>query len=83
MSIKIDDEICTGCGSCVASCPFGGIEIVNDVTFSEEAFQKCIHVSRSMTNIELTNYQPYMDEYIAALFLPHTDRRLFPSVTNW
>ena len=50
---------------------------------SEEAFQKCIHVSRSMTNIELTNYQPYMDEYIAALFLPHTDRRLFPSVTNW
>jgi uncharacterized 2Fe-2S/4Fe-4S cluster protein (DUF4445 family) len=47
---------------------------------SEEAFEKCLHVSRSMTNIELSNYPPYMDEYIAALFLPHTDRRLFPSV---
>jgi uncharacterized 2Fe-2S/4Fe-4S cluster protein (DUF4445 family) len=48
---------------------------------SEEALEKCINISRSMTNIELSNYQPYMDEYIAALFLPHTDRRLFPSVT--
>ncbi|MEJ2726571.1 MAG: ASKHA domain-containing protein [Deltaproteobacteria bacterium] len=48
---------------------------------SEEAFEKCINVSRSMTNIELSNYQPYMDEYIASLFLPHTDRKLFPSVS--
>jgi uncharacterized 2Fe-2S/4Fe-4S cluster protein (DUF4445 family) len=48
---------------------------------SEQAFEKCINVSRSMTNIELSNYQPYMDEYIASLFLPHTDRKLFPSVT--
>ena len=47
---------------------------------SEAAFDKCLGISRSMTNIELTNYQPYMDEYIAALFLPHTDRKLFPSV---
>ncbi|MBW1722205.1 MAG: DUF4445 domain-containing protein [Deltaproteobacteria bacterium] len=47
---------------------------------SEAAFERCLEVSRSMTNIELSNYQPYMDEYIAALFLPHTDRRLFPSV---
>ncbi|MFZ7111200.1 MAG: ASKHA domain-containing protein [Desulfatiglandales bacterium] len=47
---------------------------------SEAAFEKCLSISRSMTNVELSNYQPYMDEYIAALFLPHTDRRLFPSV---
>ena len=47
---------------------------------SEAAFEKCLGISKSMTNIELTNYQPYMDEYIAALFLPHTDRKLFPSV---
>jgi uncharacterized 2Fe-2S/4Fe-4S cluster protein (DUF4445 family) len=49
---------------------------------SEEAFERCLHVSRSMTNIELSNYPPYMDEYIAALFLPHTDRKLFPSVKD-
>ena len=46
----------------------------------EEAFEKCGVVSKSMTNIELSNYQPYTDEYIASLFLPHTNRKLFPSV---
>jgi len=46
----------------------------------EEAYVKCLNVSKSMTNIELSNYQPYMDEYVASLFLPHTDRKLFPSV---
>ncbi|MFW9781261.1 MAG: 4Fe-4S binding protein, partial [Candidatus Heimdallarchaeota archaeon] len=25
MSIFIDDELCTGCGNCVDSCPFVGI----------------------------------------------------------
>ncbi|MBY8988156.1 MAG: electron transfer flavoprotein subunit alpha [Candidatus Lokiarchaeota archaeon] len=30
MSIIIDDELCTGCGNCVDSCPFGAIELDND-----------------------------------------------------
>ncbi len=47
---------------------------------SQSSLEKCLNISRSMTNIELSNYQPFMDEFIAALFLPHTDRRLFPSV---
>jgi uncharacterized 2Fe-2S/4Fe-4S cluster protein (DUF4445 family) len=47
---------------------------------SEAALEKCLNISRSMTNIELSNYQPFMDEFVAALFLPHTDRKLFPSV---
>ncbi len=46
----------------------------------EEAFEKCRAVAKSMTNIELSNYQPYMDQYVASLFLPHTERKLFPSV---
>jgi uncharacterized 2Fe-2S/4Fe-4S cluster protein (DUF4445 family) len=46
----------------------------------EEVFKKSLAVSRSMTNIELSNYQPYMDEYVASLFLPHTNRKLFPTV---
>ncbi len=29
MSIIIDDELCTGCESCLASCPYGGIEVVD------------------------------------------------------
>jgi len=48
---------------------------------SESAMETCINVSRSMTNIELSTYQPFTDEYIAALFLPHTNRKLFPTVS--
>jgi uncharacterized 2Fe-2S/4Fe-4S cluster protein (DUF4445 family) len=47
---------------------------------SEEAFEKCLTISKSMTNVELSTYQPFMDEFVAALFLPHTDRKLFPSI---
>jgi len=47
---------------------------------STPAFEKAIDISKKMTNIELSNYPPFMDEFIAALFLPHTDRNLFPSV---
>ena len=49
--------------------------------FSEEAFENCLNISRSMTNIELSTHQPFTDEYIAALFLPHTNGKLFPSVS--
>ncbi len=37
-------------------------------------------VVNMMTHIELSNYPNYMDYYMAALFLPHTDENLFPSV---
>lgn len=47
---------------------------------SEGALEKCLNISRSMTNIELSIHPPFMDEYVAALFLPHTDRKLFPTV---
>lgn len=47
---------------------------------SSHAFERTIQIAKSTTNIELSTYQPFMDEYVAALFLPHTDKRLFPSV---
>jgi electron transfer flavoprotein alpha subunit/NAD-dependent dihydropyrimidine dehydrogenase PreA subunit len=31
LSIKINSELCTGCASCVASCPYGGIEVIENV----------------------------------------------------
>ncbi|HEX9896759.1 MAG TPA: ASKHA domain-containing protein [Dehalococcoidales bacterium] len=43
-------------------------------------FEKTLEIGRRMTNIELSNYTPFMNEFIAALFLPHTDIKLFPSV---
>jgi len=47
---------------------------------SEAALEKCLNISRSMTNIELSIYQPFMNEYVAVLFLPHTHGKLFPFV---
>jgi uncharacterized 2Fe-2S/4Fe-4S cluster protein (DUF4445 family) len=44
------------------------------------AFEKSLKIARRMTNIELSNYVPFMHEFVAALFLPHTDAKLFPSV---
>lgn len=39
-------------------------------------------LARKMTYIDLSSDPTYMDQYIAALFLPHTDMRLFPSVES-
>ena len=47
---------------------------------SAATFEKAVGISRKMTNIELSAYPPFMNEFIAALFLPHTDLRLFPNV---
>jgi uncharacterized 2Fe-2S/4Fe-4S cluster protein (DUF4445 family) len=44
------------------------------------AFDNSLKIARRMTNVELSNYAPFMNEFIAALFLPHTDAGLFPSV---
>ena len=50
---------------------------------SMTAFEHTADIANMMTNIELSTYLPYMDEYIASLFLPHTDKKLFPSVDYW
>jgi uncharacterized 2Fe-2S/4Fe-4S cluster protein (DUF4445 family) len=47
---------------------------------STDAFNASLEIARRMTNVELSNYAPFMNEFIAALFLPHTDSKLFPSV---
>ena len=44
------------------------------------AFEDSLKIARRMTNVELSNYTPFMNEFIAALFLPHTNAKLFPSV---
>ena len=35
---------------------------------------------RGMTYLELSTHAGFMDNYVSALFLPHTDQHAFPSV---
>lgn len=44
---------------------------------SDEATDKVFDIGRNMTYIELSTEPGYMDEFLAACFLPHTDQRLF------
>lgn len=48
---------------------------------SYHVFEKAIGISQSITNIELSKFSLFADEYMASLYVPHIDReRLFPSV---
>ncbi len=45
-------------------------------------FAKTADIARSMTNIELSENAQFMNEFMAAMFLPHTDDRAFPEVID-
>ncbi|AWI07076.1 corrinoid activation/regeneration protein AcsV [Clostridium drakei] len=47
---------------------------------SEDARHKLEEVSNSMTYVELSVEPSYMDEFVSACFLPHTDIEKFPTV---
>ena len=46
---------------------------------SDMANEKCAEIMANMTYLELSTYPGYMDSFVAACFIPHTDRNLFPS----
>ena len=49
------------------------------LVMSDQAIAKCAEVAANMTYLELSTYPGYMDSFVAACFIPHTDRNLFPS----
>lgn len=50
------------------------------VCISQAYKEKQNKIANRMTYIDLSNEPGYMDQYTAALFLPHTNLDLFPSV---
>ena len=46
---------------------------------SDEANAKCTELGANMTYLELSTYPGYMDSFVAACFIPHTDSKLFPN----
>ena len=49
------------------------------MVISDEANAKCVELGANMTYLELSTYPGYMDSFVAACFIPHTDARLFPN----
>lgn len=47
---------------------------------SKEAEEKVYELAKNMTYLELSTNPGYMDEFVAACFLPHTNASLFPNV---
>jgi uncharacterized 2Fe-2S/4Fe-4S cluster protein (DUF4445 family) len=44
---------------------------------SRKAAEMVTEIGQSMTYLELSSHPAYMDEFVAACFLPHTDATLF------
>ncbi|MBQ5866314.1 MAG: DUF4445 domain-containing protein [Oscillospiraceae bacterium] len=49
------------------------------MVMSDEANAKCVELGANMTYLELSTYPGYMDSFVAACFLPHTNASLFPN----
>jgi uncharacterized 2Fe-2S/4Fe-4S cluster protein (DUF4445 family) len=47
---------------------------------SQQKRQQVTEVGQMMTYLELSADNTFFDEFNAAMFLPHTDETLFPSV---
>ena len=48
------------------------------MVMSDAAAAKTAQVAANMTYLELSTYPGYMDSFVAACFIPHTDASLFP-----
>ena len=48
------------------------------MVISDQAIEKCAEVGANMTYLELSTHPGYMDNFVAACFIPHTDSKLFP-----
>jgi uncharacterized 2Fe-2S/4Fe-4S cluster protein (DUF4445 family) len=51
-------------------------------SFSKGFMVEAESISKMMTNVELSNSQTFMNEFVAASFLPHTDGKAFPRTMN-
>ncbi|MFC1939882.1 ASKHA domain-containing protein [Chloroflexota bacterium] len=51
-------------------------------SFSTDLLDDARRVAKIMTNFELSENTAFMNNYVAALFLPHTNTNEFPSVTG-
>ncbi len=49
------------------------------MAYGIQAEEKCKEIAANMTYLELSTHPGYMDNFVAACFIPHTNAALFPS----
>jgi uncharacterized 2Fe-2S/4Fe-4S cluster protein (DUF4445 family) len=52
------------------------------LSFSKNFLKETERIAQMMTNLELSNHPTFMNEFMAAMFLPHTDASAFSQVTQ-
>jgi uncharacterized 2Fe-2S/4Fe-4S cluster protein (DUF4445 family) len=52
------------------------------LSFSKNLLRETERIALMMTNLELSNHPTFMNEFVAAMFLPHTDSSTFPRMTE-
>jgi uncharacterized 2Fe-2S/4Fe-4S cluster protein (DUF4445 family) len=70
--LEIDKFIFVGNGSLLGA---------RFLSFSRDFLKEAERIALMMTNLELSNHHGFMNEFIAATFLPHTDSTAFPQTT--
>jgi uncharacterized 2Fe-2S/4Fe-4S cluster protein (DUF4445 family) len=58
----------------------GSLSGAHLVSFDSDIWLEARKIAKMMTNVELSNNNRFMEEFVAAMFLPHTDQGLFPEV---
>jgi len=52
------------------------------LSFSKSLLRETERIAQMMTNLELSNHPTFMDEFVAAMFLPHTNASAFPQAAE-
>ena len=52
------------------------------LSFSKDLLRETERIAHMMTNLELSNNPSFMSEFVAAMFLPHTDTSAFPGISG-
>jgi uncharacterized 2Fe-2S/4Fe-4S cluster protein (DUF4445 family) len=60
----------------------GSLQGAARVVLSAADYDESLELARKMTNFELSESAGFMDRYVAALFLPHTEAGHFPTVAQ-
>jgi uncharacterized 2Fe-2S/4Fe-4S cluster protein (DUF4445 family) len=58
----------------------GSLSGAHLASLNSDIWSEAKKIAKMMTNVELSNNNRFMEEFMAAMFLPHTNQGLFPEV---